>query len=295
MDNLQNNIQEEKGIYLTSADILSSRNKELPDIYYETELSDEKSFRIKEKIQLPPILRFRNYHNKKSHSTFENDLKNAKFHSYFSPENFLNYNESCNKFIAKPSSILKESLSPEKIIYKNRIYDLNEFKLLSDLKKDEMIKRSPGQGIFMRIQTYRSLNKKRPFKLVLSSLEAGKYNFTDNENNNNTENNNKIEVIENNKLKSHIKNKKSIRPKIHHLYKEKKFVPRRSSIMVKPMNDIIRTFKEAPKVSNISNNENEYFTNIGKLNDFDNKFRDKNILNALEKCGEDDMKYLIGM
>ena len=50
MDNLQNNIQEEKGIYLTSADILSSRNKELPDIYYETELSDEKSFKIKEKI-----------------------------------------------------------------------------------------------------------------------------------------------------------------------------------------------------------------------------------------------------
>ena len=61
------------------------------------------------------------------------------------------------------------------------------------------------------------------------------------------------------------------------------------------MNDIIRTFKEAPKVSNISNNENEYFTNIRKLNDFDNKFRDKNILNALEKCGEDDIKYLIGM
>ena len=147
----------------------------------------------------------------------------------------------------------------------------------------------------MRIQTYRSLNKKRPFKLVLSSLEAGKYNFTDNENNNNTENNNKIEVIENNKLKSHIKNKKSIRPKIHHLYKEKKFVPRRSSIMVKPMNDIIRTFKEAPKVSNISNNEIDNFNNISKVNDYDHKFRDKNILNALEKCGEDDMKYLIGM
>ena len=293
MDNLQNNFQEQNGIYLTSADILSSRNNELPDIYNETELYEDKSFRIKEKLQLPPILRFRNLNKKKCLSTFEDDLKNAKFHSYFSPENFLNYNESCNKFIAKPSSILKESLSPEKIIYKNRIYDLNEFKLLSDLKKDEMIKRSPGQGIFMRIQTYRSLNKKRPFKLILSSLEAGKYNIENNENNI-IEDNNKIEVIDNNKLKSNIKNKKSMRPKIHHLYKEKKIVPRRSSVMRKPINDLIRTFKKPPNVSNISNDEIDNYNN-SKINDFDNKFRDKNILNALEKCGEDEMKYLIGM
>ena len=289
MDNFQNNFQEENGIYITSPNILSSRNIELPDIDNETEMYEEQLFNIKEKIELPPILKFRNYQNKKPQSTFENDLKTAKFHSYFSPENFLNYSESCNKFIARPSPMLKESLSPEKIIYKNRIYDLNEFKLLSDLKKDEMIKRSPGQGIFMRIQTYRSLNKKRPFKLILSSLEAGKYNFNDNENNNKTED------IDNNKVKSYIKNKKSIRPKIHHLYKEKKVVPRRSSIMVKPINDIIRTFKEAPKVSNISNNEIDNFNNISKVNDYDHKFRDKNILNALEKCGEDDMKYLIGM
>ena len=67
----------------------------------------------------------------------------------------------------------------------------------------------------MRIQTYRSLNKKRPFKLILSSLEAGKYNIENNENNI-IEDNNKIEVIDNNKLKSNIKNKKSMRPKIHH-------------------------------------------------------------------------------
>ena len=293
MDNLQNNFQEQNGIYLTSADILSSRNNELPDIYNETDLYEDKSFRIKEKLQLPPILRFRNLNKKKCLSTFEDDLKNAKFHSYFSPENFLNYNESCNKFIARPSPILKESFSPEKIIYKNRIYDLNEFKILSDLKKDEMIKRSPGQGIFMRIQTYRSLNKKRPFKLILSSLEAGKYNIENNENNI-IEDNNKIEVIDNNKLKSNIKNKKSMRPKIHHLYKEKKIVPRRSSVMRKPINDLIRTFKKPPNVSNISNDEIDNYNN-SKINDIDNKFRDKNILNALEKCGEDEMKYLIGM
>ena len=64
--------------------------------------------------------------------------------------------------------------------------------------------------------------------------------------------------------------------------------------MKKPINDLIRTFKKPPNVSNISNDEIDNYNN-SKINDFDNKFRDKNILNALEKCGEDEMKYLIGM
>ena len=301
MDNFQINNQEEKGIYLTAPNIISERNNELPDIFKETEQNDNKELKIKTKFKLPPIVKFRNSHkNTQSQSILERDSKTLKVHSYFSPENFLDFNPSCNKFSSKISPFLKESLSPEKIIYKRRIYDLDELKMLSDLKKDQIIKRSPGQGIFMRIQTYKHLNKRIPFQLVLSSLSAGKYNENNNNNDDDDlennfkkdENNYKRENTENSIFspKKNFKFNRRIRPKFHHLYKEKKFVPRRSSIMIKPNNDIIKTFKQPPKVAF---DEMENNINLNKILDLDNKFRDKNILNALEKCGEDDMKYLI--
>lgn len=53
---------------------------------------------------------------------------------------------------------------------KSRKYDLNENKILSDLKKDEMIHRSAGMGMFVRIQQYNSKRKKKPFRLIIRDL-----------------------------------------------------------------------------------------------------------------------------
>ena len=282
-----------KGIYLTSADIIEKRNNELPSLM--TEYNDNSKISRYKKLNLPKInkTKIRDYTNEFSDS----EVLFTNFHSSFSPENFYDYGESCNKFYPKMDKTLKDGLCPRNIILKTRKYNEEERKIISDLKKDEMIQRSIGQGMHMRIQGYRTLNKREPFKLILSKLEAGKiYDKSDFENK-------KIEIkeneIEDNKNKDNIikdgyhmiKNRKSIKPKIYHLYKEKKkrtekFIKRRSSLLNRPLNDLIRDDKPPSFIDKES---------MSLLKNMKNRNRDYEVLHALEKCGEIDLKYYLGL
>ena len=282
-DNFQiNNILNQNEIYITSSNIISNNN--LPEIYNENE--EEEIKEPEKKIKLPPIKKHKKLiFNKKKDLNNKLDLKKGNIHSYFSPENFQSYNQSFNKFIPKVESMLKESFNIENMIYDNRIYDSNEYKILSYLKRDELIKRSPGQGMFMRIQSYRNLNKKKPFKLILNNLDQE--NYYSNYGNVNYITDNNIEKVS----KSSILNmKKYIKPKKENSYKGKKFISK-INIMKKVENDEDNIFK-LPKFNYNDNKKNIDFNKIIK---FEDKYRDRNILNALEKCGEYDMKNLIDM
>lgn len=275
------------GIYLTSANIVENNNNELPHLMTEY---NNTGFSAYKKLQLPKIKKTKIKNITNEYFT-DNDFTN--YHSSFSPENFYNYIDSCNKFIPKMDKILKEGLCPRNIILKTRKYDMEEKKIISDLKKDEMIQRSPGQGIFMRLQNYRTLDRKEPFKLILSDLEPGK--IIDKSENEHFKTNGFKDLKKN---VSSIKNKTSLRPKIYHLYNEKKKkklvkrVNRKSSIFEKPLNELIRNVK-SPEFLN--RKEDESTPNLDIINKMKNRTRDYSVLSALEKCGEKDLQYLIGV
>ena len=280
-----------KGIYLTSADIIENRNNELPTLM--TEYNDNSKISTYKKLNLPKInkTKIRDYTNEFSDS----EVLFTNFHSSFSPENFYDYGESCNKFYPKMDKTLKDGLCPRNIILKTRKYNEEERKMISDLKKDEMIQRSSGQGMHMRIQDYRTLNKREPFKLILSKLEAGKiFDKSDLENKKNEIKENEKEDNQKNIKKDGyyiIKNRKSIKPKIYHLYKEKKkrtekFIKRRSSLLNRPLNELIRDDKPPSFIDKES---------MDIIKNMKNRNRDYEVLHALEKCGESDLKYYLGL
>ena len=280
-----------KGIYLTSADIIENRNNELPTLM--TEYNDNSKISTYKKLNLPKInkTKIRDYTNEFSDS----EVLFTNFHSSFSPENFYDYGESCNKFYPKMDKTLKDGLCPRNIILKTRKYNEEERKMISDLKKDEMIQRSSGQGMHMRIQDYRTLNKREPFKLILSKLEAGKiFDKSDLENKKNEIKENEKEENKTNIKKDGyhiIKNRKSIKPKIYHLYKEKKkrtekFIKRRSSLLNRPLNELIRDDKPPSFIDKES---------MAIIKNMKNRNRDYEVLHALEKCGESDLKYYLGL
>ena len=147
----------------------------------------------------------------------------------------------------------------------------------------------------MRIQDYRTLNKREPFKLILSKLEAGKiFDKSDLENKKNEIKENEKEDNQKNIKKDGyhiIKNRKSIKPKIYHLYKEKKkrtekFIKRRSSLLNRPLNELLRNDKPPSFI------DKESFAIIKNMK---NRNRDYEVLHALEKCGEGELKYYIGV
>ena len=280
-----------KGIYLTSADIIENRNNELPTLM--TEYNDNSKISTYKKLNLPKInkTKIRDYTNEFSDS----EVLFTNFHSSFSPENFYDYGESCNKFYPKMDKTLKDGLCPRNIILKTRKYNEEERKMISDLKKDEMIQRSSGQGMHMRIQDYRTLNKREPFKLILSKLEAGKiFDKSDLENKKNEIKENEKEDNQKNIKKDGyhiIKNRKSIKPKIYHLYKEKKkrtekFIKRRSSLLNRPLNELIRDDKPPSFIDKES---------MAIIKNMKNRNRDYEVLHALEKCGESDLRYYLGL
>ena len=280
-----------KGIYLTSADIIENRNNELPTLM--TEYNDNSKISTYKKLNLPKInkTKIRDYTNEFSDS----EVLFTNFHSSFSPENFYDYGESCNKFYPKMDKTLKDGLCPRNIILKTRKYNEEERKMISDLKKDEMIQRSSGQGMHMRIQDYRTLNKREPFKLILSKLEAGKiFDKSDLENKKNEIKENEKEENKTNIKKDGyhiIKNRKSIKPKIYHLYKEKKkrtekFIKRRSSLLNRPLNELIRDDKPPSFIDKES---------MAIIKNMKNRNRDYEVLHALEKCGESDLRYYLGL
>ena len=279
----------DKGIYLTSADIIENRNNELPTLM--TEYNDNSKISTYKKLNLPKInkTKIRDYTNEFSDS----EIIYTNFHSSFSPENFYDYGESCNKFYPKMDKTLKDGLCPRNIILKTRKYNEEERKMISDLKKDEMIQRSSGQGMHMRIQDYRTLNKREPFKLILSKLEAGKiFDKSDLENKKNEiKENEKEDNQKNIKKDGYIKNRKSIKPKIYHLYKEKKkrtekFIKRRSSLLNRPLNELIRDDKPPSFIDKES---------MAIIKNMKNRNRDYEVLHALEKCGESDLRYYLGL
>ncbi len=96
------------------------------------------------------------------------NIKTSDLNSYFIPENFQEYSTSCNKYQHKLDHVIKDLLSPKNILMKNRRYDQKESMLISDMNKDEIIHRSAGKGMFLRIQKYNKLNRKRPFKLIIN-------------------------------------------------------------------------------------------------------------------------------
>ena len=96
------------------------------------------------------------------------NIKTSDLNSYFIPENFQEYSTSCNKYQHKLDHVIKDLLSPKNILMKNRRYDEKENMLISDMNKDEIIHRSAGKGMFLRIQKYNKLNRKKPFKLIIN-------------------------------------------------------------------------------------------------------------------------------
>ena len=88
-----------------------------------------------------------------------------------------------------------------------------------------------------------------------------------------------------------------MKPKIYHLYNEnnkkdkndKKNLPRKSSILIAPLNELLRFDKPPSLLLRPIDNT----SNLIKLHKMKNKIRDNIILIALEKCGEGNQKYLI--
>ncbi len=287
------NFTNKNGIYITSTEINENNQNDLPQIlseYKETKYLTQNNFQFSEKKHKTNLKKITNIPS-------NNEIDFSNINQCFPKENFYDYRESCNKFYPKMDHILKDNLSPRNIILKTRNYDNYEKKIISELKKDEIIQRSLGQGIFMRLQQYKTLTKNTPFKSILSNLKLEKIN---------------LEIDENKKsisLTPSFKRKNGIRPKIHHLYDEKnknnefnkkdkkhnkttnKFPRRRSSILNAPMNDLIRNDKPPSLVFR----QVDSISNILKLNKMKNKIRDNIILQALEKYGEEDARHLIGI
>jgi hypothetical protein len=283
------NFTQKNEIYITSTEINENNKNNLPQIltdYKESKNLTQNNFQFTER-------KFKKNIKKLSKIPSNNDIDFSNINPCFPKENFYDYRESCNKFYPKMDHILKDNLSPRNIILKTRKFDKYEQQIISELKKDEIIQRSLGQGIFMRLQQYKTLTKNTPFKSILSNLKLEKTN---------------LEIDENKKsisLTPSFKRKNGIRPKIHHLYDEKnknnefnkkdknhkKFHHRRSSILNAPMNDLLRNDQPPSLVFR----EVDSTSNILKLNKMKNKIRDNIILQALEKCGELDARHLIGI
>ena len=110
---------------------------------------------IKEKIM-------NNYKKSLSSEEFE-DIRPqiAYVNSNIVSDNYLEYNET-----------LKEKIPIKEKLLKNRKYTQLEKNLVSDLMKNEMKHRSPGQGMFVKIQKYNQLIRKKP-------INFNKINFTE--------------------------------------------------------------------------------------------------------------------
>ena len=166
MNNLSEN--QNSDIFLTLPNI----NKSSTRNFINLQPSRRPFFFSKKKYIFSPIKHkflTRNLINK---SLFEENktenLQVSTLNSYFVPENFQEYSTSCNKYQHKIDHIIKDLLSPKNILMKNRRYDEKENMLISDMNKDEIIHRSAGKGMFLRIQKYNKLNRKKPFKLIIN-------------------------------------------------------------------------------------------------------------------------------
>ena len=208
---------------------------------------------------------------------------NNNLNSYFQKQNYDLYYNSCNKFIPKIDKIFKDSIDPKNIILQSRHYDYKENKILSDLNKDEMIQRSLGQGMPIKLIQYKKLNHRRNKSLCDSYDNNNNYLLYELIKNN--------LVIENEKIKNHLKEvkikRKKTKPNYNHLYTENYSI-RKSILKQTPMNQLFRNDKPP---SLLINNEKEKQNN--KDFDYKTKMRDQDILRSLEKSGNNELKYII--
>ena len=210
------------------------------------------------------------------------NYNNNNLNSYFQKQNYDLYYDSCNKFIPKIDKIFKDSIDPKNIILQSRHYDYKENKILSDINKDEMIQRSLGQGMPIKLIQYKKLNRRKN-KRLFDSYDNNNYLLYELIKNN--------LVIENEKVKNHLKevniSRKKTKPNYNHLYTENYSV-RKSLLKHTPMNQLFRNDKP-PNL--LINHEKEKQNK--KDFDYKTKKRDQDILRSLEKSGSNELKYLI--
>ena len=296
LNTFSNNL--ENGIYLTSTNEIESRNNhissnDLPNVYETISSSPEKKLfpnlkMIKTSNKLIDLRKQKN----KSYSykdlnedIISENLKNkhlSSLHPYFKRENFDFYYESCNKFLPKIDPIFKDNINPKSIILKTRLYNEDENKIISELNKDEMIQRSNGNGMFMKIQKYKKLYKYHPFKLIINNLDKCK------------------EIIHSPKKKeeNEIETKKTIdsiqlnKPKFKHLYENYSLPKRKSTFrsIKAPMVELLRNDKPPSLLERIKEENKKPLS----LLEFNIKTKDLQMMRLLEKIGEKDLRYHIG-
>jgi hypothetical protein len=255
-------------LYLTTLLTTSTEKKEKENENKRQKMAEKLLF--KKKLKLPQI-KFQNT------STIGNISRRNNINPYFSPENYHHFTESCNKYVSKLDPVIKDCLSPKNIIMRTRKYDINENKMLSDLKRDDIINRSAGKGIFFRILKYKNMRKKKPFKLIFRSVD-----YNNNERFIKKINRNKeIKNIKNKNNKENLNGKEIIR---------NKYVFSDNEENMKPMNELLWDIKP-PKITAKTIDHSKDFIKMGEM---ENKTRDQRIINALMKSGDSELKFNIG-
>ena len=215
----------------------------------------------KRKLNLPPI-NFEEFYSNRNYNEEEKFQKpNLMINSCFVPENYKEYSKSCNKYQYKIDPFLKEKLSPKNILIKNRRYDNNERNLISDFKRDEILHRAAGQGMFLRFQSYNTLKKRKPIKIIYNNY-----------------NDNNLRYI-----------KKS---KIYH----KKYNLSQSN---KPENTILKYNNYFQNKEERKDHHKIHSFNAKKNNSLEteyliNQIRDNKIISALKRSGNEDLAFYIG-
>ena len=266
----KSNFKEE--LFLTTM-LTTSSEKEEKEKKKKEEEEAMKNLGIKPKLKLPLII------PKNSNSNISL-TERVNINNYFSPENYHHYSESCNKYYPKLDPALKDIFSVKNMIIKNRKYNIDESKLISDLNRDQMIHRSPGMGMYVRIQKYNKINRKKPYKLYFS----GNYN-------NYYYNNDRY--IKKKKVKKIIKNNDSNLDKkddtFFKKYTERKFGDEDDD-KIRPLNELLGNYQSPSfKIKTIDHSQD-----LIKLNELENKTRDQKIINALIKSGDENLKFNIG-
>ena len=226
---------------------------------------------FKKKLNLPKI-------KLQNTNTIQNTSRRNNINSYFSPENYHHFTESCNKYVSKLDPVIKDCLAPKNVIMKTRKYDIDENKILSDLKRDDIINRSAGKGIFYRLLKYRNMKKKKPFKLIFRSVD-----YNNNERFIKMIHRNKdIKIKKNNKNNKENSNGKVI------IGKKNAFSDNEENL--RPMNELLWNIKP-PKIKIKTIDHSKDFIKMGEI---ENKTRDQRIINALMKSGDSELKFNIG-
>ena len=284
---MNNSSDNQDNIYLTSTNVNTNHNTNISIL--NEKFSNEfyiKSNKKRNPLILPSISR--NNLNRKNYSTLDIEDKPeiSNLNSYFAPENYSEYNKSCNKYQRKLDPIIKERLAPKNVLMRNRKYDRFEQNAISDLNKDEMIHRSLGQGMFYRIQKYHQLNRKKPYKIIYSV----DYNNNDKY----------IKKFKNKKNSKKINKDKNLNESqnvnIPIYLREKVFNPNNygndnENENLKPMNELLVSYKPPSFILKKKYSDNSL---INQSLNYRNKFRDQKILMALMRSGDEELKFNIG-